>query len=117
MAHHIYRTRWSTIATLFPSQTATIFLIVMEKNHKAIFGSKNDPKDPSFENFKVNDESYGIAALPRLRWLNHLDSKLKKASFTKEEEDRLLMAHHIYRTKWSTIATLFPSQSGNVVKK
>ncbi|RDY04807.1 Transcription factor MYB52, partial [Mucuna pruriens] len=48
----------------------------------------------------------------KLRWLNHFDPKLKKSSFTKDEEDRLLMAHQIYKTRWSTIITLFPSRTG-----
>ncbi|KAL2318374.1 hypothetical protein Fmac_032250 [Flemingia macrophylla] len=52
----------------------------------------------------------------RLRWVNHLDPKLNRNPFTKEEEERLLEAYEHYGAKWASIAKHFPGRTDNFVK-
>ncbi|KAF6154724.1 hypothetical protein GIB67_035689 [Kingdonia uniflora] len=52
----------------------------------------------------------------RLRWFNQLDPKINKRAFIKEEEEKLLRAHRVYRNKWAMIARLYPGSTDNAVK-
>ncbi|XP_020583083.1 transcription factor MYB52-like [Phalaenopsis equestris] len=52
----------------------------------------------------------------RLRWFNQLDPRINRNAFTKEEEQRLLVAHKFYGNKWAFIARLFPWRTDNAVK-
>jgi len=52
----------------------------------------------------------------RERWHNHLDPKVVKEGFTKEEEKLLFDHHDIYGNKWSEISKKLNGRSENLIK-
>jgi len=52
----------------------------------------------------------------RERWLNHLDSSVKKSDWTPEEDKILLEAQRRVGNRWSEIARMLPGRAENAVK-
>ena len=52
----------------------------------------------------------------RERWLNHLDTNVRKGEWTTEEDELLLATQHRVGNKWSEIARLLPGRAENAVK-
>ena len=52
----------------------------------------------------------------RERWLNHLDSSVKKSDWNEDEDRKLLEAQRRVGNKWSEIARLLPGRAENAVK-
>merc|ERR1712065_92705 len=52
----------------------------------------------------------------RARWVNNLDPKLKKGSWTKEEDESILKWYAEMGSKWALIASMLEGRSENAVK-
>lgn len=52
----------------------------------------------------------------RERWLNHLDTNVRKGEWTNEEDELLLETQRRVGNKWSEIARLLPGRAENAVK-
>nr|XP_043615677.1 transcription factor MYB56-like [Erigeron canadensis] len=52
----------------------------------------------------------------RLRWVNQLDPRIKKAVFSKDEEAILIAAHAVFGNRWSQIARFIPGRTDNAIK-
>ncbi|KAF3326828.1 R2R3-MYB transcription factor MYB6 [Carex littledalei] len=52
----------------------------------------------------------------RLRWLNHLDPKLKKCPISPEEERLIISLHNFLGNSWSKIAESLPGRTDNEIK-
>mmetsp|Transcript_18979 Transcript_18979/g.22597 ORF Transcript_18979/g.22597 Transcript_18979/m.22597 type:complete len:995 (-) Transcript_18979:144-3128(-) len=52
----------------------------------------------------------------RERWLNHLDSTVKKCDWSEEEDAQLIAAQRMMGNKWSDIAKILPGRAENAVK-
>nr|QSD99677.1 MYB family transcription factor [Melilotus albus] len=52
----------------------------------------------------------------RFRWCNHLHPKVKKGSFSKEEEEKVLQLYTKFGGLWSKMAAEFPGRTDNAIK-
>lgn len=52
----------------------------------------------------------------RERWHNHLNPKIKKLSWTKEEEWVLFLMHRKVSNKWAEIAKVLQGRTDNTIK-
>ncbi|KAI5433403.1 hypothetical protein KIW84_020615 [Lathyrus oleraceus] len=52
----------------------------------------------------------------RIRWLNHLNSILKKCSFNEEERRKLIHLYNELGPKWSQMVSQFPGRTDNELK-
>lgn len=52
----------------------------------------------------------------RERWHNHLNPKIKKCCWTKEEEWILFMMHRQVENKWAEIAKVLEGRTDNTIK-
>lgn len=52
----------------------------------------------------------------RERWHNHLNPKIKKTSWTKEEEWILFLMHRKVMNKWAEIAKVIDGRTDNTIK-
>ncbi|XP_027909772.1 transcription factor MYB4-like [Vigna unguiculata] len=52
----------------------------------------------------------------RLRWMNHLRPKIKRANFSSEEEEYIIRMHTKLGNRWSAIAAELPGRTDLEVK-
>ena len=52
----------------------------------------------------------------RERWYNHLDPRINKEPWTREEDELLIMAHQHFQSKWAEIAKILPGRTDNAIK-
>jgi DNA-binding NarL/FixJ family response regulator len=52
----------------------------------------------------------------RERWHNHLNPRIKKDSWTPDEEWVLLLSHRLHGNKWAEIAKTLDGRTDNTIK-
>ncbi|KAK1280724.1 Transcription factor [Acorus gramineus] len=52
----------------------------------------------------------------RLRWLNHLNPKIKRGKFSEDEVDLIIKVHRLIGNRWSLIAGRIPGRTANDIK-
>lgn len=120
---------WPCIAASFPNKTTQQVTERWEKvlDPHLVKGSWTREEDEIIVNFVrehgCNHWSKLSHLLPgrigkqcRERWLHHLDPSINRASWTREEDEKLIELHETLGNAWVKIAQFMPGRSDNAIK-
>jgi hypothetical protein len=120
---------WCAIAGFFPTKTAPQIAGRWEKvlNPRLVKGCWTREEDEAIINFvdAHGDKDWASLALLlagrtgkqcRERYRNHLDTSVKRESWTPEEDVRLAQLHERYGNAWTKLAAFFEGRTDNCIK-